>query len=66
MTVKRITCPDCALVLEVSEEGPNFKFIYDLDDWRRRCKRRHLGDAVWCLLQRDGTSSTPGVADTDT
>lgn len=57
MPTKTITCPDCGLVLHVNDDtAPGFKFVYDMRDWQRRCKRLHLGDAAWCLVQRDGTS----------
>jgi hypothetical protein len=59
MPTKTITCPDCGLVLHVSDDNApslGFKFVYDVRDWQRRCKRLHLGDAAWCLVQRDGMS----------
>jgi hypothetical protein len=57
MPTKTIACPDCGLVLHVSDDNaPGFKFVYDERDWRRRCMRLHLGDAAWCLVQRDGAS----------
>ena len=56
MPTKTITCPDCGLALHVSDDAAGFRFVYDVSDWQRRCKRLHLGDAAWCLVQRDGTS----------
>ena len=54
---KTITCPDCGLALHVNDDAPRFRFVYDAMDWQRRCKRLHLEDAAWCLVQRDGKSS---------
>lgn len=34
-----ITCPDCGLVLTSVFEDPGYKLSYDIDEWRRRCKR---------------------------
>jgi len=50
-----MTCPDFGLVLRVIDGSPGFKFVYDMRAWRRVCRRVHLGDAAWCLVQRDGT-----------
>jgi len=50
-----IRCPDCGLVLRVTDDTAVFKFSYNIKDWRRICTRVHLGDATWCLVQRDGT-----------
>ena len=57
MTVKTITCPDCGLLLNVARDAADSRSIYeyDVNDWRRRCKRLDLGP-VWCLSRRDGTS----------
>jgi hypothetical protein len=41
--------------LRVTDDALGFKFVYDMRDWRRICTRVHLGDAAWCLIQRDGT-----------
>jgi len=57
MAIKQITCPDCGLVLRVRKEGAGFKFNYAIRKWKRRCKRQDLGDPLWCLLQRKGTST---------
>jgi hypothetical protein len=56
---KTMTCPDCGLMLCVTTDAPRFKIVYDIRDWRRTCKRVHLGDAAWCLVQRDGTYALP-------
>ena len=56
MRVEKIKCPDCGLVLRVRGDGPGLEFNYAVTEWKRCCKRRKLGDPVWCLLQRDGTS----------
>jgi len=56
MPVKRINCPDCGLVLRVAEDASTFKFVYDMRDWQLLCRRVRIGDAVWCLLQHDGTN----------
>jgi hypothetical protein len=50
-----ITCSDCGLVLHLADDTADFKFAYDMKDWRRICTRAHLGDPVWCLVLRDGT-----------
>jgi hypothetical protein len=50
-----ISCPDCGLVLRVIDDAAGFKCAYDMRDWRRFCARVDLGDAAWCLIQRDGT-----------
>jgi len=36
-----------------------FKCVYDTKVWRRVCTRVDLGDAAWCLVQRDGTHPLP-------
>jgi hypothetical protein len=51
MAAKTITCPDCGLVLQVVGS----QVIYDIDEWRRRCKRVDLDSPLWCLIQRDDT-----------
>jgi hypothetical protein len=56
-----ITCPDCGLELRVSYDALGFKFDYDMRDWRRSCMRAHLGDAAWCLIQRDNTQPPPAM-----
>jgi hypothetical protein len=56
MSVKTINCPDCGLVLRVADDAAAFKFVYDMRDWQLLCRRVQIGDAVWCLLQHDGTS----------
>ena len=50
-----ITCPDCGLLLHVTDDTADFKFAYDMKEWRGICMRVHLGDAAWCLVLRDGT-----------
>jgi hypothetical protein len=52
MATKKTICPDCGLVLEVVDE----RLVYDITEWRRRCKRVDLDSPLWCLVQRDGTS----------
>jgi hypothetical protein len=34
-----------------------------MKDWRRICLQPHLGDAAWCLIQRDGTHPLPVIDD---
>jgi hypothetical protein len=51
-----ITCADCGLVLRVFHDPHCFKLVYDIRDWRRACTRVYLGDAAWCLVQREGAS----------
>jgi hypothetical protein len=53
------TCPDCGLVLHVTNDALGSNFVYDMRDWRRICTRVHLGDAALCLIQRRGTQSLP-------
>lgn len=52
---EKITCPDCGLVLTAARGVPRYKLSYDVNEWRRCCKRPHLGDPMWCLVYRDGT-----------
>jgi hypothetical protein len=54
---KTITCPDCGLVLRVSRDTSGSRLLYDVNDWQRRCKRLHLDDPAWCLVQRGTISS---------
>src|SRR5215475_12618428 len=54
-STQTITCPDCGLVLRVTDGARGFKCAYDMRAWRRVCTRVDLGDAAWCLVQRDGT-----------
>jgi hypothetical protein len=56
-----ITCPDCGLVLHVTDDTADVKFSHDLKDWRRICTRVHLGAAAWCLVLRDGAQPLPSV-----
>ena len=57
MPVITISCHDCGLGLHVVSEAGLFRYNYDQDDWQRLCKRRDLGDAAWCQVQRKWTSS---------
>lgn len=61
--MKNITCRDCGLVLRLSDDGAGFKCVYDLIEWKNLCKRRHLGDAAWCLVQRDGWAEFESIDD---
>jgi hypothetical protein len=47
-----ITCPDCGLILNITRDATGTTLVYDLRDWKRRCKHSHLGDPAWCLLQQ--------------
>jgi hypothetical protein len=47
--------------LRVTDDTTVFKFVYDMKNWRRVCTRAHLGDAAWCLVQRDGTHPLPAM-----
>jgi len=58
MPEKMINCPDCGLALRIADDAAAFKFVYDMRDWQLLCRRVQVGDAVWCLLQHDGTSQT--------
>src|SRR5262245_1496346 len=58
MPIKRVTCPDCGLVVTMST-GRDLNvttMTYDHGDWRKRCKRIDFESPVWCLIARDGTS----------
>src|SRR5262245_56182878 len=49
---KTITCPDCGLVLRVTQSARgSTTLIYDVNDWQRRCWRINLGSPVMCLVQ---------------
>jgi len=50
---KTITCPNCGLVLRVTNARGSTKLVYDFNDWRRRCKRIDLGSPVLCLVQHE-------------
>src|SRR5262245_25644930 len=58
-SAQTITCPDCGLVLRSINGTTGFKCVYDIDVWRRVCTHVDLGDAAWCLVQRDGTHPLP-------
>src|SRR5689334_12581907 len=60
---RTITCPDCGLVLSAVDDRSCFKCVYDRRVWRQICTRAHLGDAAWCLVQRDGTHPLPPATD---
>src|SRR5262245_24310938 len=63
LSTQTITCPDCGLVLRAIDGTTGFKCIYDMKVWRRICTRVDLGDAAWCLVQRDGTHPLIPVMD---
>src|SRR5262245_60350737 len=49
---KTITCPNCGLVLRVTQRARgSTTLIYDINDWQRRCWRTDLGSPVLCLVQ---------------
>ena len=48
---KQVICPDCGLVLSVEDDD---KLAYDVEAWKRMCKRVQLDGPFWCLIQRDG------------
>jgi len=49
---KTITCPNCGLVLRVTQRAKgSTTLIYDVNDWQRRCWRSDLGSPVLCLVQ---------------
>jgi hypothetical protein len=54
-----IRCPDCGLELRLTDDARRLKIFYDMRAWRRTCTRVHLGDAAWCLIERDGTHPLP-------
>jgi hypothetical protein len=58
-SIQTTACPDCGLKLHVTDDARGVKLAYDMRDWRRMCMRAHLGDAAWCLIQRDGTNQLP-------
>jgi PBP superfamily domain len=62
---RTITCPDCGLVLRIVDDAPGREFIYDMRAWRLVCRRVHLGDPAWCLVQRDGTHPLLPAMDRD-
>jgi hypothetical protein len=56
MAVESITCPDCGLTVRVTR-AQRSRLVYDVKEWRRRCKRIDVSEPVWCLVQRDGTTT---------
>jgi hypothetical protein len=52
VSIKTITCPDCGLVVRVTRDVPDFKYMYDVIDWKRLCVHPDRGDPVLCLLLR--------------
>jgi len=58
MAVDSITCPDCGLVVRVTCGASRSRLIYDIKEWKRRCKRGDVDQPAWCFVQRDGTSPT--------
>ena len=52
MTAKETTCTECGFVMEIRQDAGGAVLIYDVEDWRRRCKNIELGGPVWCLLKR--------------
>ena len=53
---KLIICPDCGLALSAADDDKLAPLEYDLEAWKRLCKRVQLDSPYWCLIQRDGTS----------
>ena len=47
-STRTIECPDCGLILCVSDDAPGLH--YDMRDWRRICTRVRLGGPAWCLI----------------
>src|SRR6476659_3166517 len=45
------TCTECGFVMEIRHDAGGAVLIYDVEDWRRRCKYVELGGPVWCLLK---------------
>src|SRR5215813_10613286 len=51
---KTITCPNCGLVLRVTQHARgSTTLIYDVNEWQRRCVRIDLGSPVMCLVQHE-------------
>ncbi len=53
MTAETVRCPHCglAVTLGTSAAGkPTLK--YDVDEWRRICKRLHLHSPALCIAER--------------
>jgi hypothetical protein len=57
--IQTTICPDCGLELRLTYDARGFKIDYDMRAWRRMCTRVPLGDAAWCLIERDGTHQQP-------
>jgi hypothetical protein len=55
MAVESMTCPDCGLVVRVTC-AQRSRLIYDVKEWRRRCKRIAVSEPASCFVQRDGTT----------
>ena len=55
MRAEPITCPDCGLVVTLMPVPGGSTLLYDLEEWRRRCRQIALGGPVWCLVARDVT-----------
>ena len=56
MPSNRVACPDCGIVVTMSTGNePITTITYDINDWRKRCKRIDFESPVWCLIARDGT-----------
>jgi hypothetical protein len=57
MPPETIACPDCDLVLRVAHNAAGSTLIYDVTDWKRRCKPRNLDIPAWCLIRHDGATA---------
>jgi len=56
MPSNRVACSDCGIVVTMSTGNePITTITYDINDWRKRCKRIDFESPVWCLIARDGT-----------
>src|SRR6516164_10173356 len=51
MAVDSITCPDCGLVVRVTCGASRSRLIYDIKEWKRRCKRGDVDQPAWCFVQ---------------
>ena len=58
MAGESITCPDCGLVVTVNGWDAGPAVAYDIDEWRRVCKHRDLGEPSWCFICRGSAHPT--------